>query len=108
MTGTNALGPIPQSAFLLRLGLQARLQKLMDTATTSERKDDIRKGATRLIDALGMGSQYQVMGITTTEPEVEVYPFPLPGDMPPVLQRNPEEHADTGGKELEAKPDIKA
>lgn len=63
----------------------------MDTAATPERKDDIRKGATRLIDALGMGSQYQVMGITTTNPEVEVYPFPKPEDMPPLLRQKPED-----------------
>jgi len=68
----------------------------MDTATTSERKDDIRKGATRLIDPLGMGSQYQVMGITTTAPEEEVYPFPLPGDMPPLLQQNPQGQSEKG------------
>lgn len=75
--GTNPLGPIPQSMFLLRLGLEARLRKLIDTATTLERKDDIRKGATRLIDPLGMGSQYQVMGISATPEGEEVYPFPL-------------------------------
>jgi hypothetical protein len=63
---------------LLRLGLQARLQKLLDSAPTPERKEDLRQGAMRLIDRLGMGSQYQVMGVTTTPPEVEVYPFPLP------------------------------
>ncbi|KAK1927657.1 S-adenosyl-L-methionine-dependent methyltransferase [Papiliotrema laurentii] len=77
-SGTHTLGPIPQSAFLLRLGLQARLQKLLDSAPTPERKEDLRQGAMRLIDRLGMGSQYQVMGVTTTPPEVEVYPFPLP------------------------------
>lgn len=48
----------------------------MDTASTPERKDDIRKGATRLIDPMGMGSQYQVMGISTTPEGEEVYPFP--------------------------------
>lgn len=62
--------------FLLRLGLEARLRKLMDTAATPERKDDIRKGATRLIDPMGMGSQYQVMGISMTPEGEEVYPFP--------------------------------
>lgn len=62
---------------MLRLGLEARLRKLMDSATTEDRKEDIRKGATRLIDPLGMGSQYQVMGISTTPEGEEVYPFPV-------------------------------
>lgn len=73
---TYSLSAIPQSAFLLQLGLGARLQRLLDSATTPERKEDIRRAVTRLIDPLGMGTQYQVMGITTTEPGVEVYPFP--------------------------------
>lgn len=76
ISGTHSLGAIPQSAFLLQLGLKPRLQKLIDASPTPERQDDIRKGAGRLIDPLGMGSQYQVMGISTTAPGIEVYPFP--------------------------------
>lgn len=49
------------------------MAKLLASAE-GERKEDIRKGATRLIDTLGMGSQYQVMGIEPSG-EGEVYPF---------------------------------
>jgi NADH dehydrogenase [ubiquinone] 1 alpha subcomplex assembly factor 7 len=66
---------MPQSQFLLSLGLQPRLDKLLKAASTEERRMDIRKGAKRLIDPLGMGAQYQVMGIVSPSKE-EVYPFP--------------------------------
>jgi hypothetical protein len=36
----------------------------------------MRKGGMRLIDPLGMGVEYQVMGITSTPEGEEVYPFP--------------------------------
>jgi NADH dehydrogenase [ubiquinone] 1 alpha subcomplex assembly factor 7 len=55
------------------------MAKLLETAS-GERKEDIRKGATRLIDVLGMGSQYQVMGIEPGGSGMgEVYPFPAEG-----------------------------
>lgn len=73
-THTRSLGPINQSKFLLSLGLEPRLSKLLDSAASAERKEDIRKAAARLIDPLGMGSQYQVMGVVP-EGEEEVYPF---------------------------------
>lgn len=78
-TGSHSIGPIPQARFLLGLGLEPRMSKLLETAS-GERKEDIRKGATRLIDTLGMGSQYQVMGIEPGESGAgEVYPFPAKG-----------------------------
>ncbi|KAK8865615.1 hypothetical protein IAR55_000759 [Kwoniella newhampshirensis] len=79
LTGTaTPLGPIPQSQFLLSLGLQPRLRKLLDTAPP-ERRELLSQGAQRLIDTLGMGSQYQVMGVVngTDELKQEIYPFPL-------------------------------
>jgi NADH dehydrogenase [ubiquinone] 1 alpha subcomplex assembly factor 7 len=78
-TGSKSHGPIPQSQFLLALGLEPRMAKLLASAE-GKRKEDIRKGATRLIDTLGMGSQYQVMGIET-DSDGEVYPF-LPSPAP--------------------------
>ena len=72
-TGSKSHGPIPQSQFLLALGLEPRMAKLLASAE-GERKEDIRKGATRLIDTLGMGSQYQIMGIEP-DSDGEVYPF---------------------------------
>ncbi|KAK6907652.1 hypothetical protein I203_101650 [Kwoniella mangroviensis CBS 8507] len=79
-TGSSSLGPISQSSFLLSLGLQPRLRKLLDSATDEKRKEDIRKSAQRLIDPLGMGGQYQVMGITNDSAlrvaeGGEIYPF---------------------------------
>ena len=76
MFAATPLGPIPQSQFLLSLGLQPRLDKLVSSASSEERRIDIEKGAKRLVDPLGMGAQYQVMGIISTTKE-EVYPFPL-------------------------------
>ncbi|WWD18208.1 hypothetical protein CI109_102658 [Kwoniella shandongensis] len=79
LTGTaTPLGPISQSHFLLSLGLQPRLRKLLETAPP-ERKELLSQGAQRLIDTLGMGSQYQVMGVVsgTDELKEEIYPFPL-------------------------------
>lgn len=76
--GTTPLGPIPQSTFLTSLGLQPRLEKLLTTARDDTRREDIRKAAQRLIDPLGMGAQYQVLGLSGVLPgkeEEEVYPF---------------------------------
>jgi NADH dehydrogenase [ubiquinone] 1 alpha subcomplex assembly factor 7 len=70
----RGLGPISQSNFLLSLGMEPRLQKLLDSASTPERKEDIRKAGARLIDPLGMGTQYQVMGVVP-EGQKDVYPF---------------------------------
>ncbi|WVW80448.1 hypothetical protein I302_102430 [Kwoniella bestiolae CBS 10118] len=82
-TGSSSLGPISQSSFLLSLGLQPRLRKLLDSATDEGRKEDIRKAAQRLIDPLGMGGQYQVMGVTDDRALKgaeggEIYPFIAP------------------------------
>nr|ODN93190.1 hypothetical protein L203_00459 [Cryptococcus depauperatus CBS 7841] len=79
LAGTaTPLGPISQAQFLLSLGLQPRLRKLLESAPPS-RREHIEKGAKRLIDTLGMGSQYQILGITSgTEVLKEgIYPFPL-------------------------------
>ncbi|KIR81893.1 hypothetical protein I306_01204 [Cryptococcus gattii EJB2] len=77
LTGiATSLGPISQAQFLLSLGIQPRLRKLLDTAPL-DRREAIEKGAKRLIDVLGMGSQYQVMGVVSGEPEMKegIYPF---------------------------------
>lgn len=80
--------------FLLSLGMGTRVDKLIDTAKTQERKDDISNSAKRLVDPLGMGAQYQVMGIAPKlsngasgdeEGQEEVYPFisqPVPTETP--------------------------
>ncbi|EPT01632.1 hypothetical protein FOMPIDRAFT_1119884 [Fomitopsis schrenkii] len=57
------LGPLTQEAFLMRMGLPARVEALKRTATSGERAADMERAAKRLVDKTGMGSQYQVMGI---------------------------------------------
>ncbi|GAA5893119.1 class I SAM-dependent methyltransferase [Sporobolomyces salmoneus] len=79
-------GPLPQSAFLTSLGLAPRLAALMKNATSEERKKEIDSSGKRLIDGLGMGGQYKVMGITPKQhsekgkgAKEECYPFDLEG-----------------------------
>ena len=94
-TGSKSHGPIPQSRFLLALGLEPRMEKLLKSAEGS-RQEDIRKGATRLIDTLGMGSQYQIMGIEP-EGDGEVYPFlPVPEALASATATAPAEPAPAG------------
>lgn len=77
LTSASALGPISQAKFLLSLGLEPRLKKLLDSTEDKEQQERLRHGAKRLIDTTGMGSQYQVMGIVAGKgAEGEVYPFP--------------------------------
>ncbi|KAF8150719.1 DUF185-domain-containing protein [Crassisporium funariophilum] len=69
-------GPIPQGAFLANMGLQLRLQSLLKNAATDTRRDEIRDAAARLVDPMGMGKEYQVMGITNHLPAgSQVWPF---------------------------------
>ena len=64
-----------QGQFLTSLGLQPRLDKLLSAASTS-RRDDMQAGARRLVDPLGMGKEYQVMGVVGGgKDDEEVYPF---------------------------------
>ncbi|GAA5937380.1 class I SAM-dependent methyltransferase [Sporobolomyces koalae] len=76
-------GPLTQSTFLTSLGLAPRLASLMRSAKTEERKKDIESAAKRLIDGLGMGGQYKVMGVTPKRapgsPKADCFPFDLEG-----------------------------
>lgn len=67
-TGRSAitLGPLPQGIFLNRMGHQVRVDALKRAANNEERKMDIEKAANRLVDATGMGSQYQVLAVSGT------------------------------------------
>jgi NADH dehydrogenase [ubiquinone] 1 alpha subcomplex assembly factor 7 len=56
-------GPITQHDFLTRMGIQIRAAALALSASSLERKQAIEDGANRLIDPLGMGEQYKVLGI---------------------------------------------
>jgi NADH dehydrogenase [ubiquinone] 1 alpha subcomplex assembly factor 7 len=53
-----------------------RLQKLLDSAGSPERRADIALAVKRLIDPLGMGGQYKIMGLSAGATG-EVYPFPV-------------------------------
>jgi len=74
-------GPIFQGAFLERMGLELRLQSLLKAAGSEKQQKEIRKAAARLVDPIGMGKAYQVMGITNKHPKSEesketvVWPF---------------------------------
>ncbi|KAF9000650.1 S-adenosyl-L-methionine-dependent methyltransferase [Cyathus striatus] len=71
----STYGPISQATFLERMGLQIRVDALVRAATSDERKDTIRKGAERLVDLVGMGKDYQVLGIAKQRNQQDVWPF---------------------------------
>lgn len=48
------------------MGLQLRVQALKNSARSEDRKTEIEKAAGRLVDLAGMGSQYQLLGVTGT------------------------------------------
>jgi NADH dehydrogenase [ubiquinone] 1 alpha subcomplex assembly factor 7 len=47
------------------MGMHIRVQALKSAAKTEARKGEIDKAASRLVDTLGMGKEYQVLGITS-------------------------------------------
>ncbi|KAG1870766.1 hypothetical protein DFJ58DRAFT_24018 [Suillus subalutaceus] len=55
-------GPISQRNFFTRMGIEIRAAALVRSASSLERKKAIEDGASRLIDPLGMGEQYKVLG----------------------------------------------
>ncbi|KAK0544955.1 hypothetical protein OC844_007410 [Tilletia horrida] len=76
-----------QQSFLLHLGLQPRLEVLLKSAPTDERRRAIESAAERLVEGgkVGMGETFKVLGVTApagagqegqSESE-EVYPFGL-------------------------------
>ena len=72
-------GPLSQAIFLHRMGLQPRLDALKAAAKDEERRKQIDQAAKRLVDPTGMGTQYQVMGMTGKTKKVltdeERWPF---------------------------------
>jgi len=63
----SAHGPLNQSMFLTRMGIHIRVEALKRTAKTEGRQASIEKAACRLVDRLGMGKEYQVLGLTSHE-----------------------------------------
>lgn len=71
-----SLGTLRQGEFLKRLGVQLRATSLVRAAPTTERKKAIEDGVNRLVDPLGMGDQYAVLGITSEKKgDQGVWPF---------------------------------
>ena len=62
--GLAAWGPLPQAGFLLGLGLEARLQRLMSSAREDQRAGLVL-GARRLIDPYQMGELFKAMALTS-------------------------------------------
>jgi len=60
--GLAAYGPMPQGEFLLKLGLEARLERLCRDATKDQR-DALVSGAARLADPRQMGVLFKVLAL---------------------------------------------
>ena len=62
--GLIAHGPMPQGAFLFRLGLEARRDRLCETAT-DEQRQEIVAGTNRLVDPSAMGLLFKALALTS-------------------------------------------
>ena len=62
--GLDVYGPMPQGAFLLKLGLEARRDRLLAGATPAQR-DSILSGAARLTDPRQMGALFKALVLTS-------------------------------------------
>lgn len=67
-------GPLTQAVFLERMGLQLRVDALTRAAPTEERRAAITDAARRLVDRTGMGTAYQVLGMTSGGTQ-DTWPF---------------------------------
>lgn len=47
------------------MGLEARVNALLRAATSEARQEQIASAAKRLVDPLGMGAQYKVLGVVS-------------------------------------------
>ncbi|KAF8121754.1 S-adenosyl-L-methionine-dependent methyltransferase [Boletus edulis] len=74
-------GTLSQGTFLNEVGVQLRADRLIKAAPTGERRTAIAESVNRLVDPLGMGGQYAVLGMTTTPKEEAVWPFLHAHDM---------------------------
>jgi NADH dehydrogenase [ubiquinone] 1 alpha subcomplex assembly factor 7 len=61
--GLKVYGPMPQGAFLLKLELETRRDRLLTKATPAQR-DTIASGAARLIDPRQMGVLFKALAVT--------------------------------------------
>jgi len=63
--GLDVYGPMPQGEFLLKLGLEARRDRLCEHARP-EQKQDILSGASRLVDPQAMGLLFKALALTSS------------------------------------------
>jgi NADH dehydrogenase [ubiquinone] 1 alpha subcomplex assembly factor 7 len=63
--GLAAFGPMPQGQFLLKLGLEARLDRLSRDATPQQR-EAILSGAARLADPRQMGALFKMLALQSS------------------------------------------
>jgi NADH dehydrogenase [ubiquinone] 1 alpha subcomplex assembly factor 7 len=63
--GLAAYGPMPQGEFLLRLGLAARLERLLRDATEAQ-KQTLLSGAARLADPRQMGVLFKALALQSS------------------------------------------
>jgi SAM-dependent MidA family methyltransferase len=62
MAGLAAFGPMAQGAFLLKLGLASRCDRLLRDATPKQRQT-ILSGAARLVDPRHMGALFKMLAL---------------------------------------------
>lgn len=62
--GLRAHGPMPQGEFLLKLGLAARHERLLERATPAQ-AEAIASGAARLVDPRQMGVLFKALALTS-------------------------------------------
>ena len=63
--GLSTYGPMPQGEFLLKLGLEARCERLLQNATPTQ-KAAIMSGAARLADPRQMGVLFKMLALQST------------------------------------------
>jgi SAM-dependent MidA family methyltransferase len=63
--GLDTYGPMPQGEFLLKLGLEARRDRLLREARPDQR-EEIASGAARLASPTAMGVLFKVLALTSS------------------------------------------
>jgi NADH dehydrogenase [ubiquinone] 1 alpha subcomplex assembly factor 7 len=63
--GVATFGPMPQGAFLLKLGLASRCDRLLLSATPDQ-KEAIRSGVARLVDPRQMGTLFKMLAMQSS------------------------------------------
>ncbi|MHA1537269.1 MAG: class I SAM-dependent methyltransferase [Alphaproteobacteria bacterium] len=63
-SGAAIHGPVSQRDFLIALGIEARAEKLQDSAKTAPAREAIATGVARLIDPRGMGTLFKILAMS--------------------------------------------